>query len=110
MKKKNYLLLIAFCLCFSFSALPKNNDFQPKLKFYKDTVIFDTITEGEKINISFTFKVIDKNLVKIHQVYTGCSCTATDYPKDSMENNNQYSIDVVFDSKDWGLDSGNYVK
>jgi len=97
----------------AFIFLPKGLDAQhasnQKLFFEADTLYFNPVFAGEEVNLAFKFKVVGgkgKSKTKIHQVYTGCSCTATDYNDDSLNVGDQGVVNLLFKSKEWGADTG----
>ncbi len=73
-----------------------------KLKFEQDTLVFEKIKDGEKIRLTYNFTVVSSDPVYIHQIYPGCSCTTTEYSKDTLAPGAKGQINVVFDSKGWG--------
>lgn len=81
-----------------------------KLTFENDTLFFDTLIDGEKWSMMFRFKNTSCDTLKIHQVYTGCSCTASSFNKEAIAPGQQDSIPILFKSKGWGGKDGNLVE
>lgn len=78
-----------------------------KLTFENDTLFFDTIMDGEIVNFTFNFTVTGCDTIKIHQVYTGCSCTSPAYDSMPLAPGHKGKIDITFKSKGWGDKTGN---
>lgn len=81
-----------------------------KLKFKQDTINFGTITAGTKINLTYEFEVVACDSIEIRQVYTGCNCTSPSYSNSRMAPGAQGHIDLIFDSEEWGADTGRAVE
>ena len=102
-------LLCAALLFSSFIRHEQGPKAQNILQFEADTLFFKPAIAGKKIQLSFKYTVNSIKPIRINQVYTGCSCTATDYNEDSMYNGDKGELKLVFDSKEWGNDTGYLV-
>ncbi len=73
----------------------------PKMTF-KDTVQYDmgTFKQGEKAVHIFEFTNTGSANLKIDEVRTTCSCTASEWPKQSIAPGQKGSIKVTFDTND----------
>ncbi len=91
--------------------LKSQNSNNVRLKFKADTIFFEPVVAGVKVHLTYQFAVQgdSSQKTKIHQVYTGCSCTATEYNDDSMNAGDLGKVDLTFDSEEWGADTGYLV-
>ena len=100
------ILLSAFAFQMPQSYLEPDCDNPKKLTFRKDTLLFDTIKDGMVIPLEFHFVNSSCDTVKIHQVYTGCSCTDTKYIKEGIGPGDSSIVSLTFNSKGWGSEEG----
>lgn len=102
------VVIVSFIIALLPQQLKSQQNTNQRLKFKADTLFFEPIIAGNKVHLSFQFKVDGayQQKTKIHQVYTGCSCTATDYAEDSLELGEQGEVKLTFDSEEWGTDTG----
>ena len=100
---------ITILFSFILLAFAQNCAAQQKIKFKQDTIHFSPLIDGDKIEITYDFKVIGQDKVFIHQIYPGCSCTTPKYSSDTLEPNADGKVIVAFDSKGWGADTGYLV-
>lgn len=70
----------------------------PKLIFEDDRFDFGTITEGDKVTHSFTFRNDGKQDLIIRKVSTSCGCTVVDKKTDIIKPGETSSIDITFNS------------
>lgn len=78
----------------------------PKLKFEHDTLFFEPLIDGAKVEMDFNFKVISDDAIHIHQVYPGCSCTTPIYSDDTLKPNEAGKVKIIYNSAGWGTDTG----
>jgi len=90
--------------------LSQNLFSQNRLLFDEDTVYFKPLIDGQKVEISYKFKVLGTEKLYIHQIYPGCSCTTPIYSSDTLNGGDSGKITLQFDSKTWGEDGGRLVK
>jgi|GEM_PF-3278291 len=100
MKALGALFILWFISFGVYSQIP------PKLKFEHDTLFFEPIIDGEKVELDFNFKVISEDAIHIHQVYPGCSCTTPIYSDDTLKPNEAGKVKIIYNSAGWGTDTG----
>ena len=54
----------------------------PNIKFDFDTYDFGEVTDGEIVEVDYTFKNTGKSNLIIYDASASCGCTVPDYPKD----------------------------
>ena len=54
----------------------------PILKFDFDTYDFGQVTDGEIVEVDYTFKNIGESNLIIYDASASCGCTVPEYPKD----------------------------
>ena len=66
---------------------------------FKEMVIsFDTINEGERINVEYSFENIGNKNIKIRDVRSSCGCTVPSWPEEEIEPGENGVIEVNFNS------------
>lgn len=70
----------------------------PKLVFNETSFNFGSITEGEKVNHSFSFRNDGKQDLIIRKISTSCGCTVVDKKADIIKPGESSSIDITFNS------------
>lgn len=70
----------------------------PTMTFDNDRFDFGTITEGEKVSHSFTFRNDGKTDLVIRKVSTSCGCTLVNKKPDVVKPGETSSIDITFNS------------
>ncbi|MGB3947298.1 MAG: DUF1573 domain-containing protein [Bacteroidia bacterium] len=71
----------------------------PQITFAEEKHNFGRITQGEKVEYSFTFKNTGGSELVISNAQGSCGCTVPTYPKGPVKPGEQSKIDVVFDSE-----------
>ena len=71
---------------------------RPVMEFKKVLHDFGEITQGEKVNYSFTFKNTGKTDLIITSARGSCGCTVPKWPKRPIAPGQESVIDVLFDS------------
>lgn len=71
----------------------------PKMTFAEERHDFGRITQGEKVEYSFTFKNTGGSELVISNAQGSCGCTVPTYPKTPIKPGEEAKIDVVFDSE-----------
>ena len=99
--KKYYYMLIAGIICFTNISCDNNptkkinqqnlletkkrlkqESVLPILKFDFDTYDFGQVTDGEIVEVDYTFKNIGESNLIIYDASASCGCTVPEYPKD----------------------------
>jgi|TARA_B100001741_G_C16361719_1_gene508984 hypothetical protein len=99
--KKNYYMLIAGIICFMYISCDNNptkkinqqnlletekrleqESVLPILKFDFDTYDFGEVTDGEIVEVDYTFKNTGESNLIIYDASASCGCTVPEYPKD----------------------------
>jgi hypothetical protein len=70
----------------------------PKIEFSSKDYNFDTIQQGQVVNVSYKFKNVGKMPLKIHKVKTSCGCTAGQLDKTEFAKGEDGEIKVTFNS------------
>lgn len=70
----------------------------PVMVFKEEAHDFGTITQGEKVSYSFTFKNTGGSDLIITSASGSCGCTVPTFPKEPVKAGQEAKIDVVFDS------------
>jgi hypothetical protein len=70
----------------------------PIMYFYKDTLNFGTITEGDEIKSVFNLKNIGKSDLIINSVTAGCGCTSTNWETKPIAPGKESEIKIIFNS------------
>jgi len=71
----------------------------PQMTFAEEKHHFGKITQGEKVEYSFTFKNTGGSELVISNAQGSCGCTVPTYPKVPVKPGEESKIDVVFDSE-----------
>lgn len=71
----------------------------PQMTFAEEKHNFGKITQGEKVEYSFTFKNTGGSELVISNAQGSCGCTVPTYPKTPIKPGEEAKIDVVFDSE-----------
>ena len=98
--KKNYYKLIAGIICFMYISCDNNPTKKinpqnlldterrleqasvlPILKFDFDTYDFGEVTDGEIVEVDYTFKNTGESNLIIYDASASCGCTVPEYPK-----------------------------
>lgn len=90
---------IATLLLFLAMGLTAFSQNAPKMKF-TDSLQYDmgTFKEGEVAQHTFEFKNVGDAPLKIKEIKTTCSCTASEWPKQNILPGESSSIKVSFDT------------
>ena len=70
----------------------------PKIVFNETSFNFGSITEGEKVSHSFTFRNEGKQDLVIRKISTSCGCTVVDKKADVIKPGESSSFDITFNS------------
>lgn len=68
------------------------------ISFTKEAYDFGTITQGEKVYYSYTFKNTGKSPLIVLNATATCGCTVPEVPKEPVKPGDEGIIKVVFDS------------
>ncbi len=68
------------------------------IQWIDSLVTFDTITMGEKTNVTFRFKNTGDKALYVNEVKAGCGCTVADYTKGAIAPGQQGEVTGAFDS------------
>jgi len=60
---------------------------------------FGSVSEGQKLSVSFRFKNTGSKPLVIESVQPACGCTVADYPKEPIAPGNEGEITGAFDSQ-----------
>ena len=71
---------------------------QTSIEFPNEVYEFGEISQGEKVEHSFTFKNTGDNPLLITEAKGSCGCTVPQWPKEPIAPGQEGTIDVVFDS------------
>ncbi len=99
--KKYYYMLISGIICFMYISCDNNptkkinqqnlletekrleqESVLPILKFDFDTYDFGEVTDGEIVEVDYTFKNTGESNLIIYDASASCGCTVPEYPKD----------------------------
>ncbi|MCK9481658.1 MAG: DUF1573 domain-containing protein [Bacteroidia bacterium] len=75
-----------------------NKDEMPEIKFNVYDHDFGTITEGEIVETTFTFKNVGKSNLLISDAKGDCGCTVPVYPKEPIKPGQENKMKVSFNS------------
>jgi hypothetical protein len=77
---------------------PNGNAEEPIITFEHETWDFGTITEGEVVEHSFTFKNTGKKPLLISEVQASCGCTIPEWPREPIRSGQEGNIKIQFNS------------
>jgi uncharacterized lipoprotein YehR (DUF1307 family) len=109
-KAVKFIVLIALFVSMSFNKTIVDCDDPIKLKFKENSKTFDPIVAGTKLEFKYEFVVTSCDSIRIRQVYTGCNCTSPSYSDKLLAPGEKGYINLVFDSEEWGADTGRLVE
>ena len=103
-KKILFILLIGFGFSCSNQQKEKQEERKkdgtpPKIEFDKLYYDFGTITQGEKVAYSFTFKNTGGTDLIIKDAIASCGCTVPDYNTKPVAPGEKSSVEIIFDSR-----------
>lgn len=77
---------------------PIDPDMLPEFKFDKESHDFGTITEGEKVSYTYSFKNVGKSELVITRARASCGCTVPEYTKEPIAPGEEGEVEITFNS------------
>lgn len=77
----------------------------PAIRFQKDVFTFQSILEGEFVEVTFEFSNGGEEPLVIHDAVTSCGCTTADYPSHPLKPGEKGKIKTTFKSTGHGGDN-----
>jgi len=90
MKLISTFLITWILISHSYSQASDNLKTNPYFEFNDYIIDFDTIREGEKLNISFHFENIYHTELSIANVKSSCGCTSPYWPRTTLMPGDKY--------------------
>jgi len=92
--------MIKYLFSFLLSLLFLNTTQAQNFQFDKTTYNFGTITQGETVQVTFSFTNTTQRDMIVGQVHTSCGCTLTEWTEEIIPPQESGFLTVTFDTKE----------